>query len=134
MRSNIKYLMLALDVRLITDSLIEFVEKGKDLAPEDEHLQAFLRAIEECGATSVAMLREMGKFGVYENLKTINDVWGRDEKKALLGLFRTVLKTDKVRTGDAPTANTREESALKAIEMLDALERAALHLYSHRAA
>lgn len=122
MEANVKYLTLALDVRKITDALIDFVEEGKELGDDEDFLRSFLNTLEERGEASVKALREMGQFGSYESLKTIQDVFGAEKRRDLLNKLRAVRDQS---NGD------RQKSALEAIGLLDSLERTALFRFEH---
>lgn len=122
MDANAKYLTLALDVRAITDSLIDFVEESKELPKADELLDSFLNSLTELPGVSVKTLSDMGRFGNYESLKTINELFDAGKKKEL---------TAKLHAVSDPSAKSRRSSALQAITILDALERTALYYYEH---
>jgi hypothetical protein len=123
MEPNTKYLTLALDVRTITDSLIEFVEDAKELPQSNDLLRSFLSSLTERTGVSVKTLSDMGRFGNYESLRTINELFdSADKKKELMTRLRAV---------SDPSDQTRQASALKAIEILDALEGTALYYYEH---
>ena len=123
MEPNTKYLSLALDVRTITDSLIEFVEDAKELPQSNDLLRSFLSSLTERTGVSVKTLSDMGRFGNYESLRTINELFdSADKKKELMTRLRAV---------SDPSDQTRQASALKAIEILDALEGTALYYYEH---
>ena len=71
---------------------------------------------------SVKTLSDMGRFGNYESLKTINELFDAGKKKEL---------TAKLHAVSDPSAKSRRSSALQAITILDALERTALYYYEH---
>ena len=122
MEANTKYLTLALDVRAITDSLIDFVEDAKELPESNDLFRSFLSSLTERTGVSVKTLSDMGRFGNYESLRTINELFDSDKKKELM----TELQAVRNRLDQA-----RQASALKAIEILDALEGTALYYYEH---
>ncbi len=122
MEMNTRYLTLAQDVRAITDSLIEFVEDGKELQKSNDLLQSFLRSLTEQAGVSVKSLSDMGSFGSYESLKTINELFDSSQRKELTRKLRMVSK---------PSSKSRRSSALEAIEILDSLESTALFQYEH---
>jgi hypothetical protein len=123
MEANTKYLTLALDVRTITDSLIEFVEEEKELPVSNDLLGSFLNSLtERTTGVSVKTLSDMGRFGNYESLRTINELLDSGKKKELMTKLQAVSN---------PSCNARQSSALKAIEILDALEGTALYYYEH---
>jgi hypothetical protein len=123
MEPNTKYLTLALDVRAITDSLIDFVEDAKELPESNELLRSFLSSLTERTGVSVKTLSEMGRFGNYESLRTINEIFdSADKKKELMSRLRAV---------SDPSDQARQTAALEAIEILDALEGTALYYYEH---
>jgi len=122
MEANTRYLTLALDVRAITDSLIEFVEDAKELPASDDLLRSFLNSLTVRTGASVKTLSDMGRFGNYESLKTINELFDADRKKELMNKLQAVSN---------PSSESRESSALEAITILDALEGTALYHYEH---
>ncbi len=122
MEANTKYLTLALDVRAITDSLIEFVDEGKELPEPDDLLRSFISSLTERTAVSVKALSAMGRFGNYESLKTINDLFDADKRKDLMSTLEAAR---------GPLTESRQTSALEAIKFLDTLERTALYRYEH---
>lgn len=122
MEGNTKYLTLALDVRAITDSLIEFVEDAKDLPEPSDLLRSFLVSLTERAGVSVKTLSDMGRFGNYESLRTINELFNAEKKKELMTKLQAVWD---------PSSEFREASALDAIAILDALEGTALYHYEH---
>lgn len=122
MEPNTKYLTLALDVRTITDSLIDFVEEERELPETDTLLLSFLNSLTERTGVSVKALKDMGRFGNYESVRTINELFDTEKKKALFLRLQAV--TD-------PSDEARQASALEAIEILDSLERTALYHYEH---
>jgi hypothetical protein len=122
MEANTKYLTLALDVRAITDSLIDFVEEDKELPESNDLLRSFLSSLTERTGVSVKTLSEMGRFGNYESLRTINELFDTGKKNELMTKLKAVR---------SPSSESREASALAAIEILDALERTALYHYEH---
>jgi hypothetical protein len=122
MDANTKYLTLALDVRAITDSLIDFVEEGKELQKPNKLLRSFMNSLTEQPGVSVKNLSDMGSFGSYESLKTINELFDSTKRKVL---------TEKLRAVSNPSSRSRQNSALEAITILDTLERTALYHYEH---
>lgn len=124
MRSNSRYLTLALDIRKVTDSLIRFAEKGQeseDLPKILPQMLAFLDVSED--RTSIQRLRESGSFGNYENIVTVNEVFVKTEdRNAVVRQIHGIL--------NAATAEERRKSATATIPFLDALERRALYRYS----
>lgn len=122
MEPNTKYLTLALDVRTITDSLIDFVEEKRELPESGELLLSFLNSLTERTGVSVKALKDMGRFGNYESLRTINELFDTEKKKALFSKLQAVTNR---------SVEARQTSALEAIEILDSLERTALYHYEH---
>ena len=122
MEANTRYLTLALDIRSITDSLIEFVEESKELPESNELLGTFLKSLNERTGASVRALSDMGRFGEYESLRTINEIFDSRMKKDLMNKLHEVQDQE---------SETRKDAALEAIELLDSLERAALYRYEH---
>src|ERR1035441_3856442 len=90
MEANTRYLTLALDVRVITDSLIDFVEEDKELPEPAKLLQAFMNSLTERTGVSVKALSDMGGFGSYEGVRTINELFDADKKKDLVSKLRAV--------------------------------------------
>jgi hypothetical protein len=122
MEMNTKYLTLALEVRKITDALIQLVEEDQGLPELKLSLDPFLKSLTDQPSVSVKALREMGPFGQYESLRIINEIFQGNKKKELVGKLEAVL--------NGP-AQSREESALTAIRFLDSLERSALYQYEN---
>jgi len=122
MEPNTKYLTLALDVRTITDSLIDFVEEERELPESGELLLWFLNSLTERTGVSVKALKDMGRFGNYESLRTINELFDTEKKKALSSKLQAVTNR---------SVEARQASALEAIQILDSLERTALYHYEH---
>lgn len=105
-------LQMAIDVRLITDLLIDFVENSYEVPKSNVTLIQFLRALESDGHSSIRSLRSMGWFGRYESLMMIYN-YGNARTKKLYRYLKTVLNKK---------AKNKKNAALKAIALLDVLE------------
>ncbi len=122
MQSNSEYLTLALDVRKLTDSLIQLVEDGTPSEQLNASIQKVVTSLQGAGGkTPVKSLRERGTFGRYAGVRAISEVLGSDREK-LIAKLQAVIQP-------RPSEH-RTESALAAIEFFDALERKALYHYN----
>jgi len=122
MQTNSEYLALALDVRKVTDSLINVVEGGT-VSPElSTRLQQVMTSLQSTGQTSVKSLRERGPFGKYAGVKAISEEFNERDRKQLIVKLGMVVQPQ-------PPAK-RMESALEAIKFFDRLERRALYRHS----
>ena len=122
MQTNSEYLTLALDVRKLTDSLIQLVEDGTPSEQLNASIQKVVTSLQGAGGkTPVKSLRERGTFGRYAGVRAISEVLGPDRAK-LIAKLQTVIQPQ--------PSEQRTESALAAIEFFDALERKALYHYS----
>lgn len=119
MQTNSEYLTLALDVRMLTDSLVRLAEgenPGDDL---NSHIRKVVISLEGGGKTSVNSLRERGPFGRYAGVRAISEVFGAKERKELAEKLSMVISPHSL--------EERKASALDAIPYFDALERRALY-------
>jgi hypothetical protein len=124
--SRSRYLVFALRIRKLTDSLIALVEEGRYPPDLNNGLNAVMASIEGSGErTNVRSLRDRGSFGNYENAVTISEVMKARDKAELLQKLRLVM--------NSRTSAERREGALQAIEFFDALEGRALYHYNHPA-
>lgn len=124
MRTNSRYLTLALDIRKLSDALISLAEDNVESPQMFEAIRRLLSSLEGIGQhTSVKALRERGSFGRYENVITVNEAINSDQRAELIRKLRALL---------TPQANElRREYALDAISLCDSLERRALYKYNH---
>jgi hypothetical protein len=122
MQTSSEYLALALDVRKVTDSLIQLVEEGTVNPQLNALLQQVMTSLEGTGQTSVKSLRERGAFGKYAGVKAISEEFNEGDRKQLIVKLRMVVQPQ-------PSAQ-RTKSALAAIEFFDRLERRALFRHS----
>jgi hypothetical protein len=122
MEMNTKYLTLALEVRKITDALIQLVEEDKGLPELKSSLDPFMKSLTDQPSVSVKALREMGPFGQYESLRIINEILHGSRKKELIGKLEAVLNG---------SVESRDECGLAAIRLLDSIERSALYQYEN---
>jgi hypothetical protein len=124
--SRSRYLVFALRIRKLTDSLIALVEGGQYPPDLKKGLRAVLASLAGSGErTRVRSLKNRGSFGHYENALTIGEVVQAQDKAALIQKLRTVMT--------AETPGERRTSALQAIDFFDALESRALYHYNHPA-
>jgi hypothetical protein len=120
MRSGSKYLALALDVRKLTDSLIELVEGGTVSKDLYDSIREVVASIEGAGKkTPVKALRQRGKFGHYPSVLAMNEVVRPEKRQEVLERLQGVI--------DRRNRKRQRESALEAITFFDALERRALY-------
>lgn len=82
MEANVKYLTLALDVRKITDALIDFVEEGKELGDDEDFLRSFLNTLEERGGVGESSTGN----GAVRKLRKPQDDSGRIRSREETGL------------------------------------------------
>lgn len=123
MQTSAEYLTLALDVRKLTDSLVQLVEEGTPSGELNTSIHRVVTSLQGAGnKTSVKALRERGTFGKYESLRTMNEVFTASERETLIAKLRMVIEPQ-------PSIQ-RTESALAAIGFFDALERKALYHYN----
>lgn len=123
MQSNSEYLTLALDVRRLTDSLIQLVERGTKSKELDSSILQVVASLMGVGEkVSVKGLRERGAFGRYASSRAMNEVVVGQNRGELIARLRAVIEPQ--------TTEQRTESALQAIAFFDALERRALYHYS----
>jgi hypothetical protein len=124
MRTNSKYLALALDIRKLSDSLIMLAEKGVESPQMGEVIVRLLQSLQDEGQkTSVKALRDRGTFGRYENVVTMNEVIKPPQRTELIQKLQAVLRRE--------PPQDRRENALQAVEFFDSLERRALYHYNH---
>ena len=122
--SRTRYLVFALRIRKLTDSLITLVEEGRYPRDLNDGLKAVLASLAGSGERSrVRSLRDRGSFGHYENALTIGEVVKAQDKAALIQRLKTVM--------GARTPSTQRASALEAIDFFDAIENRALYHYNH---
>jgi hypothetical protein len=119
MQANSEYLTLALDVRKVTDSLIELVEQGTPSDQLDASIRQVMFSLQGTGQATVKSLRERGPFGRYVGVRTMNEVFSDEQREAFAGTLKRVI--------DPQSPEQRRESALAAIPFFDALERRALY-------
>jgi len=123
--SRTRYLTLALAVRKALDSLVAFVEDGRedpDLTPRLEELLESLKTSR--GERSVfTPLRNHRSFGHYEQIRTIDEAVKKRVGPDLEKTFAALLDSS------APIEQ-RQEQAFEAIEFLQALESRALRHYN----
>jgi hypothetical protein len=123
MQSNSEYLTLALDVRKLTDLLIELVEQG---APDDQlnpSIRQVMCSLQGTGQASVKSLRDRGPFGRYVGVRAMKEVFPSDaQRERFAGTLKMVVEPH--------SPEQRTESALAAIPLFDALERRALYHHS----
>lgn len=124
MGTNSRYLTLALNIRQVSNSLIQLVEEDQDSPELTESIGHFLASVENAGQkTTVKALRARGAFGRYENVVTVNEVIKQAQRGILITKLQGLL------TPSSP--EQRKSDALEAIEFFDALERRALYHYNH---
>jgi hypothetical protein len=124
--SRSRYLVFALRIRKLTDSLIALVEEGQYPPDLNKGLKAVLASLAGSGErTKVRSLKDRGSFGHYENAVTIGEVVQAQDKAALIQKLKTVMSSK--------TPAERRASALQAISFFDALEGRALYHYNHPA-
>jgi hypothetical protein len=124
MRTNARYLALALDIRRLSDSLILLAEENVSTPQMLEAIGRVISSLEGIGQqTSVKALRDRGIFGQYENVVTVNEAIKPAQREELIQKLRAILTPE-------PEA-ARRENALEAIEFFDSLERRALYRYNH---
>ncbi len=122
MQTNSEYLTLALDVRKLTDSLIELVEEGTQSVQLVTSIRQVMISLEGTGQASVKSLRERGPFGRYVGVRAMNEVFSEKQRETFAGTLKMVI--------DPQSPEQRTESALAAIPFFDALERRALYHHS----
>jgi hypothetical protein len=124
MRTNSRYLALALDIRKLSDSLIRLAEENIESPQMGETIGKFLSSLQDTGQhTSIKALRDRGTFGQYENVVTVNEVIKPPQRAELIEKLRAVLRPE--------PQEARKENALEAIAFFDSLERRALYHYNH---
>ena len=124
--SRSRYLVFALRIRKLTDSLIALVEEGRYPPDLNSGLNAVLASLAASGErTKVRSLRDRGSFGHYENALTISEVVKAQDKTELIQKLKGVMSSR--------TPAERRASALQAINFFDALEGRALYHYNHPA-
>jgi hypothetical protein len=123
MQTSSEYLTLALDVRKVTDSLIELVEQGTPSDQLDTSIRQVMYSLQGTGQATVKSLRERGPFGRYVGVRAISEVFTEADRKTLVGKLRMVIQP--------PSIEQQKDSALAAIPFFDALERRALYHHNH---
>ena len=119
-RSGLRYLALALDVRKLTDSLIQLVEEGTQSAELNASIKKVVVSLEGAGRkTSIKALRERGTFGHYPSVHAINEVMTNENRDELILKLQGIINPQ--------NAEQQREMALQAIPFFDALERRALY-------
>lgn len=120
MGSGAKFLALALDVRKLTDSLIQLAEDGTvntRLYPAIHEVLDSIRDVDQ--KTSVKALRDRGQFGRYPAVVTMSEVIrSADRQRVVQELCGVLNEQDPLQ---------QKENALSAISFFDALERRALY-------
>lgn len=122
MQASSEYLTLALDVRKVTDSLVNLVEDGTVSPHLGASIQQVMTSLRGAGRTSVKSLRARGPFGRYASVRAINEVFTDKDRAQLVGKLQMVIQPQ-------PSVQ-RTASALVAIEFFDKLERRALYHYN----
>ena len=124
MRTNSRYLSLALDIRKLSDALISLAEDGVESPQMFEAIGRLLDSLEGIGQqTSVKALRARGSFGRYESVVTVNEAINSDQRAELIQKLKAILARE--------PREARRESALDAVSFFDSLERRALYRYNH---
>jgi hypothetical protein len=123
MQSNSEYLTLALDVRRLTDSLIELVEGGTPSPELGASIQEVVASLEGAGSkVSVKGLRERGAFGRYAGARAIGEAVIGLERNKIVEVLLSVIRPQ--------AREQRIDSALAAIQFFDTVERRALYHYN----
>jgi hypothetical protein len=124
MRTNSRYLALALDIRKLSDSLILLAEDNVESPYLFEAINRLLLSLQGADQkTSVKALRDRGTFGQYENVVMVNEVIPAPGRTELIQKLQAVLHSD--------SQDLRKENALQAIAFFDSLERRALYHFNH---
>jgi hypothetical protein len=124
MRTNSRYLSLALDIRKLSDALISLAEDGVESPQMFEAIGRLLASLEGIGQqTSVRALRDRGSFGRYESVVTVNEAINPAQRAELIEKLRSILTPE--------PEDVRRENALEAVSFFDSLERRALYKYNH---
>jgi hypothetical protein len=119
MQSSSEYLTLALDVREVTDLLIELVEQGAPSDRLDGSIRQVMLSLQGTGQATVKSLRDRGFLGRYVGVRTLNEVFSDEQREEFAGTLKGVIEPQ--------SPEQRTESALAAIPFFDALERRALY-------
>ena len=120
MQTSSEYLTLALDVRKVTDSLIDLVEQGTRSDQLNTSIRQVMFSLQGTGQATVKSLQERGPFGRYVGVRTMNEVFSDKQRREFAGTLEKVIDPKS-------PAEQRTESALAAIPFFDALERRALY-------
>jgi len=117
-----RYLALALDARRIMDVLIPFVDSGK----RNESLDiAVKEAIDALGSVSgdsaTSPVRSNLAFDEYEQVLTIDEVKGQEERKEVIADLRQI--------ASSKDSGTQQEAAMRVLEFFFAVESRALQHY-----
>ena len=126
MRTNARYLALALDIRKLSDALILLAEEGVESSQMYDAIGQLLASLEGLGEhTSIRALRDRGSFGRYENVVTVNEAIDSGQRQELIRKLKGILQP--------AHGGSKRENALDAISFFDSLERRALYRYNHPA-
>lgn len=120
MQTNSEYLTLALDVRKVTDFLIQLVEQGTPNDQLDSSIRQVMYSLQSTGQATVKSLRDRGPFGRYVGVRTMNEVFSDTQREAFAGILTRVIDPQSL-------PEQRTEGALAAIPFFDKLERRALY-------
>jgi hypothetical protein len=119
-----RYLVFALKVRKLTDSLITLVEDGERDPNLETAIREVVASLETAGGpTSVKSLKKQGPFAHYENVMTLGEVVKPGDREQLVTKLNNVIA--------ARSAEETESNALDAINFFDTLESKALYHHNH---
>jgi hypothetical protein len=119
-----RYLALALDARRLMDVLIPFVDSGKRNESLDIAVKEAIDALNSVAAGSgTSAVRSNLAFDEYEQVLTINEVKGQDERKEVI--------SDLERIASHPdSGKAQRDAATRVLDFFFAVESRALQHYN----
>ena len=123
-----RYLALALDTRMVIDSLIEFIDQGTRKRGFDESLQEVLDSVlafDKGGLYSQLHSHRLAEY--YEQVETLDEVLRPTDRKSLAEKILSI-KADNV------GLEKQKQDAFEVLELLGQLESRALYNYRPQSA
>ncbi len=121
-----RYLLLALDARKVIDALVGFVDTGRRGSDLDKILKNAMESLKSVGrgGNVFEASRNRLAFGHYEQVRTVEEVRGVDDREGVIAGLSAVLD-------QSGPPEKQQQLALEALEFFHALEGRALQHYSH---
>ena len=120
-----RYLALALEARRVMDLLLVFVQRGERAADFEPSVRGIIDSLQSMGSAEnlLASLQTRLRFRSYEQITTLDEMIGPDDRRLLAEQLLVLITEDSSR-------EAQQKSAMDTIHFLYEVEGRALHYFN----